>query len=105
MDTSAASDSDKFLLDSDSTAELFDTEDEEMQMCLVAATAAANSSHIFSSNELLSDAQQSVDKAVGVRDVLATMKTTSSLLRTLLKNSKLFSIKLLRRLKPTRVQP
>ena len=54
-----------------------------MQMCLIAATAAVNSSHLFSSNELLSENEQSVHNAVGVRDVLATMKTTPSLFRTL----------------------
>jgi hypothetical protein len=68
---------------SSSDDSLFDDEDEEIAAVLAVVTAAAQSLRCFSANELASDSQQSVNKDVGVRDVLATMKATPSLFRSL----------------------
>jgi len=84
MEDSTVSSMSKSAVESDSsTLELFDDEDEEMQILMVAATAASNSCDLFQANELLLESQESVDRNVGVRDVLTTMRSTPSLFKTL----------------------
>ena len=71
------------LYETSSDDEMFDEEDDEALAFLTILTAAAQSVQYFTANELKSDLQQSVNKREGVRDVLATMKATPSLFRTL----------------------
>ena len=62
MEDSTVSSMSKSAVESDSsTLELFDDEDEEMQILMVAATAASNSCDLFQANELLLKSQESVD--------------------------------------------
>jgi hypothetical protein len=62
--------------------ELLEEEEEEEQLLLAIVIESMNTYDYFQAQEIVNYSQQSLSHAVGVRDVLATLQATPSMLKT-----------------------
>ena len=81
MVDSSLSDSDFY--GSDSSDEDLEDMDADIKMMFQSMVASANAQYLFNNNEWEDDGQQSVNMRVGLRDLLAWLKETPSIFKTI----------------------
>ena len=81
MADSGLSDSDFYR--SDSSDEDLRDMDADIKMMFQSIVAAANAQHLFNNNESKDDGQQSVNTRIGLRDLLAWLKETPGMFKTI----------------------